>query len=131
MLEYYELLMSRFNFAAPHTEYRWARVYRRSSLGMWIGRKMQLYVVAAQPLLLSSEYDDRVITTRSTIKPFVWLTSERRLVVADGPRLVFTELEELLQEPASDEARWLDMGLRQDVGAMIGECARLHQVIAT
>lgn len=130
MIEYYEALVAAFDFAAPYTASGRACVYTRTSLGIWIGRRRPLYAVAARPLLLSSEYDGIAHITRSTSKPFIWLTPERRFVVADGSRLIYTELKILLRQSLSDdETRWLDMGLRQDIGAITGECARLHQTV--
>lgn len=130
MIEYYAMLVENFKFNTPHVTSGRARVYMRSGLGIWIGRRQPVYVAAAQPVVLSSEYDGRAIITRSTTKPFVWLTAERRLVVVEGRRHVYTTLKALLEKPLSgEETRWLDMGLRQDIGAMTGECARLPETV--
>jgi hypothetical protein len=132
MLEHFESLVSDFDFTAPRVMYGHARVYTRAGLGTWIGRKQRLYVVASQPIQLISSYTAGRITTRSVAKPFVWLTPEHRLVITEGPRIVYVELKTLIDEPISDEKlRWLEIGLRQDVVAMTGECARHNELPAT
>ena len=132
MLERFESLISDFDFTAPRALYGHARVYTRTGLGIWIGRKQRLYVVASRPLELRSTYAGGVITTRSVAKPFIWLTPERRLVISEMPRFVYVELKALLDEPLSDEKlHWLEMGLQQDVVAMTGECARHNELPAS